>query len=61
MYNTYRKFNITIKKWGKKGNSKKGKTIFPSITGVAQILVIVAQIHTNGTLKIGIYVYYDQK
>lgn len=29
------------------------KTIFPSTTGAAQILVVVAQIHTNGALKFG--------
>ena len=35
------------------GNAKKGKTIFPSTTGVTQILVVIAQIHTNGALMFG--------
>ena len=35
------------------GNAKLGKTIFPSITDVAQILSLVAQIRTNGALVIG--------
>lgn len=35
------------------GNAKNEKTDFPSITGVTQILEIVAQIHTNGTLLFG--------
>ena len=36
--------------WGK---SKLGKTIFPSIMDIAQILSLVAQIHTDGALVIG--------